>query len=193
MITKSLKIIAPLMLMTVVYTLLSGCAGSTVFLDRAYDFNFIEHVAVIPFDNLSNTQGAGKQATLVFITELLATETFAVVEPGETAKALNEVNAAKSVSLDIEQLKKLGKRLNIQGLFFGTVSESSTLRSGGVTVPVITMDLRLVETETGTTVWSANRTVGRPSLWAVLFGIGGKSSSETMQTCVKSLLKTLIK
>ncbi|MCX6638918.1 MAG: hypothetical protein NTW14_00325 [bacterium] len=191
--TKSKALSAFLALTGISLIWMSGCSGPTVFLDRSYDFNFIGRVAVIPFDNLSNSQGAGKQATLIFITELLATETFAVVEPGETAKALNEINAGKSMSLDLDQMVKLGKRLNVQGLIIGTVSESSSLRSGGVTVPVITMDLRLVETETGSTVWSAGRTVGRPSLVSILFGIGGKSTSETMQACVRSLLKTLIK
>ena len=65
--------------------LLSGCGGtgSTKFLHPEFDFGYVERVAVIPFDNLSNDQGAGARATRYFLSELLATEAFEVVDgPG---------------------------------------------------------------------------------------------------------------
>jgi curli biogenesis system outer membrane secretion channel CsgG len=183
----------PLILIALLTPFLWGCSGPSVFLDRTYDFGFVERIAVIPFENLSQNQGAGRQATLIAVTELLASEAFAVIEPGETAKVLGEVSTSRTGTLDLEQIKEVGKRLNAQGLVFGTVSETSTLRSGGMTVPTVTVDLRLVETETGSTVWSASNTEGRPGLFASLFGLGGKSSSETMRDCIHEALNTLIK
>lgn len=169
-----------------------GCSGPSVFLDRAFDFGYIEKVAVIPLENLSQSQTAGRQATLILNTELLASETFSIVEPGETAKVLGEV-APRSNQYDLDQVKEIGKRLGAQGLIFGTVSEISSARSGNASVPTVTVDLRMVETETGATVWAASATKGRPGLWASLFGLAGKSSSETMRDCIQDILKTLIK
>jgi TolB-like protein len=174
--------------------ILAGCGSAPlVFLNRSYDFNYIERVAVIPFENLSQTQGTGEYATLMFITQLLATETFDVVEPGETVKALNDLSLARTNTLSVDQIVALGNRLKVQALIFGTVGESTTTRSGSVAVPTVSMDVRMVETEKGTTVWSAAYTYGHPSLWSSLFGTAGKSTSETMKGCIHGILKTLIK
>ncbi len=172
--------------------LIYGCAGPTVFLDKSFDFNYVERVAVLPFENLSQSQTTSRQATLVFITELLASETYNVIEPGETAKVLATVNPTRGSALDLDQIKALGKSLNVQALILGTVNESTTYRSGAMTVPIITMEVRMVETETGNTVWSALRTEGRPGFFRSLLGLSGKSSAETMRDCTRSLLKTLI-
>jgi polysaccharide biosynthesis protein PelC len=171
-----------------------GCGGSSTFLDRSYNYSYLERVAVIPFDNLSQqSQTAGRQATLIFITELLSREVFTVVEPGETAKVLGEVNPGKGASLDIEQIKEVGKRLHVQGLFFGTISESASQRSGGGSGPVITLDVRLVETDSAATIWASTRTAGRPGTLAMLLGLNSKSNGEIMRDCSRKILGTLIK
>ncbi|RJP77757.1 MAG: hypothetical protein C4524_07655 [Candidatus Zixiibacteriota bacterium] len=184
-------LLTPVLLLGLLLSL-AGCGGPSVFLDRSFDFNYVERVAVIPFDNLSPSQTAGRQATLMFITELLATETFNVIEPGETARILAEVNPRSPGSLDRDQIRTLGQKLNAQALVFGTVSESSNLRNGGSTVPTVTMDLRMVETESGETIWAATHTEGRPGVLTSLFGVSGKSTSETMRSCVNEMLSTLI-
>jgi curli biogenesis system outer membrane secretion channel CsgG len=171
---------------------LAGCGGPVVFLDRTYDFYYIETVGVIPFENLSQSQGAGKQATLIFLTELLASETYDLTEPGETAKALSEFNLTRTGTLDITQIKQLGERLGVQALVFGTVSEVNTVRSGGISSSTVTLDLRMVETQTGSTVWAVSHSEGRRGLFASLFGLSGKTTSETMRKCVERILKTLI-
>jgi curli biogenesis system outer membrane secretion channel CsgG len=177
-----------------VFLVLSGCGSAPlVFLNRSFDFNYIEKIAVIPFDNLSQSQGAGQQATLMFVTEVLATETFDVVEMGETSKALAEMNLTRTSTLDVEQIIQLGKRLKVQGLVFGTIGESSVIRSGGYSNPSITMDLRLVETETGATVWAATHTQSGANWLSTLFGVTSQSSSETMRKCIHNILKTLVK
>jgi curli biogenesis system outer membrane secretion channel CsgG len=179
---------------------LCGCGSAPlVFLNRSFDFNYIESVAVFPFENLSQSQGAGQQATLMFVTEMLSLGSFDVVEMGETSKALTELNQARSGgaptpgTLDVQQIIQLGKRLKVQGLIFGTVGESVVLRSGGYSAPTITMDLRMVETETGTTVWAASHTESGSNWLSTLFGVSSKSTSETMRECIHNILKTLIK
>lgn len=174
---------------------IAGCGGSSVFVDPSFDFGYIERVAVVPFDNLSaSSQGLGKQATLAFMTELLTRKAFNVIEPGETAKVITDLNLARTGGdPSIDQIKEMGKKLNAQGVIFGTVSQSSMVRAGINNVPVITLDVRMVETESGLTVWAASRTAGRPGFFSTLLGVNGKADSEVLRQAVDDVLGTLIK
>jgi len=189
--TKSIFILMTVLLIGII----AGCGGMrpTVFLHGEYNFSFLEKVAVIPFDNLSKDQGAGARATRVFISELLSTETFDVVEPGEVNYVLEKLNLVRTDALTKEQIVKIGKELGIQGIFLGTVTESSQIRSGNSSAVTLTIVGRLVETETGETIWSATNTAGGKGFWSSLFGVGNKSQSEVMRDCIKGLLHTLIK
>ncbi|RME26605.1 MAG: hypothetical protein D6800_06170 [Candidatus Zixiibacteriota bacterium] len=173
--------------------LFAGCGGrQTVFLNREFNFQFVERVAVIPFDNLTGEKGAGARATRVFISELLATEAFDVVEPGEVTLALGKFSTLRTSELTTEQIKELGKTLHVQGLFFGSVTESSTSRSGDASINTVAMVVRLVETETGETVWSATGSSGGRGFWGPLFGGGGKPASEVTRDCARKILNTLV-
>ena len=52
--------------------------------------------------------------------------------------------------------------------------------------------MRLIETETGVTVWSATNTEDSASFWSSLFGTGQKSSSVVMRNCIDGCLDTLM-
>jgi TolB-like protein len=175
--------------------LLCGCAGGpTVFLNRDYNFQYLERVAVIPFDNLSDNQGAGPRATRIFISRLLSMESFDVVEPGEVTRAIEKYTAGGRFSeMTQEQILNIGKELKVQGIFVGSVTELSELRSGSSTTNIVTLVVRLIETEKGTTLWSATHSAGKRGFWASLFGGGGKTQTEAIRACVNGVLKTLIK
>jgi len=172
----------------------AGCGGTgtTKFVHPEFDFSFVESVAVIPFENLSDSQGSGAQATRYFITSLLSSDAFVVIEPGEVARALETQSLVRTAQLSVDQIKAVGRDLGVQGLFLGTVSESASLRSGSTTVSVVTVVLRLVETETGATVWSATNSDDSSGFWSTLFGTGQKSRSEVMRRCIDGCLDTLL-
>lgn len=171
-----------------------GCTGMkpTVFINPEFNFNYVERVAVVPFENLSKDQGAAYRATRFFITELLASEAFEVIEPGEVKKVIEEIGTTRTAELTQEQIVQIGKKLKVQALFLGTINESSVQRSGSSTSPVVTMIVRLVETETGATVWSATHTQTGKSFWSSIFGGRDKSMSEITRKCVSKTVKTLI-
>ena len=152
----------------------------------------MERVGVVPFENISDDQGAGAQATRYFIASLLAAEAFEVVEPGETARALGAQGVVRTAELDVDQIKAVGRDLGVQGLFLGSVSESASVRSGSRTVNVVTVVVRLVETETGATVWSATRSENSSTFWSSLFGTGQKARAEVMRSTVDSCLDSLL-
>jgi hypothetical protein len=185
-------------LFCIIVTILSiaistGCGGgTTVFLHDEYNFQFLERVAVIPFDNLTGDQGAGARSTRIFTAQLLAAEAFIVIEPGEVKRVLGEFNTLRTSELSEAQIKELGTKLRVQGLFFGTVTESAVARSGNASMTTVAMVARLVETETGETVWSATAAAGGRGFWGSLLGTGGSSASEATRACVKKILNTLI-
>jgi len=181
-------------LLAVLILAFAGCGGpgKTVFLHPEYNFSFVERVAVVPFENLTNDQGAGARVSRLYVTELLATDAFDVVEPGEVAKALQAIGVVRTADLTQEQTKQLGQALKVQAVFLGSVNESSTRTSGSQAVSYVTLTTRLVETETGITVWSATTTAGGRGFWSSLFGTATPSHSEVTRECVRKSIGTLV-
>jgi len=164
-----------------------GCGGMkpTTFVHPEYNFGYTERVAVIPFENLTDDQGAGARASRLFVAELLAADAFDVVEPGEVLRALGQLNLVRTGDLTLDQARQLGRELGVQGLLLGTVGESSEIREAGSVKSVVTLTARMVETDSGQTVWSTTHTEDSRGFWSALFGTGGPSSGEVMRRCVK--------
>jgi TolB-like protein len=184
----------PTLLLTLAVILSIGCAGSnsTTFVHPDYSFQYLEKVAVVPFDNLSTDKGAGARVSRVFVTDLLAEQVFDVVEPGEVSRVMMKYNLVRTSELTTEQIIEMGKALGVQGIILGTVNESASVRSGSSISNTVTLVVRMVETETGTTVWSTSKTRSGKGFWSSLFGTGGKSLSEVTNDCVKAVLNSLI-
>jgi polysaccharide biosynthesis protein PelC len=174
--------------------LFSGCATiqQTTFLHPDFDFSFVEKIAVIPFENLSSDQGAGARSSRFFNSALLSSDAFGIVEPGEVTKVLATHSLVRTAELTQEQIITIGKELGVQGLFLGSVNESTSLRTGSTNVSVVTIVIRLVETETGTTVWSATNSADSQTFWSTFFGTGQKSISEVTRICIDGCLETLL-
>lgn len=172
----------------------AGCGGirTTKYTHPGYDFAFVERVAVLPLLNLSEDPQAGTRATRILITELLATEAVDVVTPGEVAAALNRI-AGGSPTPSNEQVIALGEVLDVQALLMGSVAQSSMTRAGNVSVPVVTLDVHMVETETGTSVWAATHTEKGGSGGSKWLGTGGQPISATTRDCARKIIKTLVK
>jgi len=181
--------------------LVAACAGkvkTTSFLNPKFDFSFVERVAVLSFDNLSNDHQAGFRSTRLMITELLASGAVDVVEPGEVRAAVSKLPGAQTAPgaaflPNQEEFVALGKELGVQAVIVGTVAQAETLRSGAVNIPVITLDVHMVETETGATVWAATHTEKGASAGARALGTGGHALSATTRRCVKRLVEELVK
>jgi TolB-like protein len=172
----------------------AGCSANpkpTEFTNPAFDFGFLERVAVLPFENLSSDRQAGARATRLLITEVLASGTLDVVEPGEVQAAIGQFGT-RVVQPSHEQIVALGESLGVQALILGTVTQSDLARSGSSTVPVVGLDVRMVEVETGTVVWAATVTVKGDNLAARVLGTPGQPVAETTRRAVRRVLRTLI-
>lgn len=164
----------------------------TQFLNPNFDFSFVEKVAVVPLDNLSDDRQAGVRATRLLITELLSTGAVNVVEPGEVQAALDRTAVRQRIPTT-EEVVKLGQALGIQGIITGSVTQSESLRSGTVSIPVVTLDVHMLETETGAAVWAVTHTEKGAGLAAKVLGTGSEPISETTRRCVQAVVATLLK
>lgn len=177
---------------------LAGCAPglrTTAFTNPNFDFSYVERVAVLPFENLTNDRQAGPRATRLTITELLASGAVDVVEPGEVRAALARIQgsqASRGLQPSTDEVIALGKTLGVQAVIAGSVTQSEAVRSGAVSIPVVTLDVHMVEVETGATVWAATHTEKGGSIGARVLGTGGEPLSETTRRCVRGVLRSLI-
>ena len=192
---KTLARRAPILLLAAL--LMTGCAASrhTTYLDPQFDFGSIERVAIIPFENLSSDQGSSRYVTRLFFTELLAQKVFDIVEPGEVSAYMggHPGMTGQSAELSLDQIKDLAKTLNVQAIIFGSVGESSDLRSGNVSTHVVSISARMVNAETGSTVWSSSVNTGGPGFFARLFGFGEKTRGSAERGAVQKLIGSLVR
>ena len=176
-------------------SLLVACSGqmkSTQFSNSRFDFGFVERVAVLPFENFTADREAGYRATRFMVTELLASGAVDVVETGEVQAEVARQLGTRNVVPNTDAVIALGQELEVQALILGAVTQSEILRSGRVGIPVVTLDVRMVEVETGATVWAATHTEKGGSFSAKVLGTSGQPISQTTRLCVREILRTLI-
>jgi TolB-like protein len=173
-----------------------GCASGlepTQFTNPNFDFAFVEKVAVLPLENHSQDRQAAVRATRLLITELLATGAVDVVEPGQVQAALDRLPGGVRTAPNNEQITELGESLEVQAIIFGSVSQSENIRSGTVSIPVVTLDVHMVETETGVAVWAATHTEKGGGLSAKLLGTGAEPISATTRRCARVIVENPVK
>ena len=192
---STLTALATALLAMVVF---DGCKSSmppTDFVNPEFDFGFVERIAVMPFENDTNDRMAASRVTRLTLTELLASGAFDVVEPGEVEAAVNQIE-----DLSLRQagrpskahIAALGQSLQAQALILGSVTQSGIIRSGQVNIPVVTSDMRMVETETGVVVWAATHSEKGSNVSSKILGTGGVPLAQTTRLCVQGTLATLI-
>ena len=155
------------------------------------DFSSAKTVAVIPFQNFSNDKDAAERVRDVFSGMLLATEAIYVLPPGEVHRAISRVGIVKPAAPSIEEIKGLSGILGVDVVITGAVREYQVLRSGASTANIISFSLQMIETETGTIIWSASSTKGGITLTDRIFGGGGKPMNDVTLESVNELLNKL--
>lgn len=171
----------------------TSCVSTTQtrFLHKNADLGAITKVAVLPFDNLTAERAASDKVQKIFYLELLSLDVFEVVEPGQVVKLFRGGSGAEA--LGPADYQKIGKDLGVDGVFIGTVVDYADVTTGSTRTPDVTIQLRLIETHSGVTVWSAGQTRSGASTSTRLFGIGGSSLTEAARRVIRSELKTLLK
>lgn len=174
----------------------AGCAkkyrgASATFHDPNMDFGLIQSVAVLPFENLSNSGKAEEQVRDVFMTMLQAEVAIYVVPPGEVQRALSRVQPASAAAPTPEEVVKLASNMEVDVIFTGTVLEFGQVRSGSASANVCSISVKMIEGQTGKVVWSASSTRGGVGAGDRLVGGGGAPTNIVVTKAVDDLLNRL--
>jgi len=134
-----------------------------------------EKIAILPFENLSAREGAGKMAGSLFLVKMLGTGTYSISDPGAVEEALGAQRVRLTSHIPLTVLKKLGDEMGVRFILMGTVLENEmqvlTGSSGGGQVPSVSITARIVEVATGKVVWAGAR-ARRGTDFEKIFGIG---------------------
>ncbi|HEX9243042.1 MAG TPA: CsgG/HfaB family protein [Anaeromyxobacter sp.] len=172
--------------------LAAGCAGSTPhYTNRRADLSSMRRVAVLPFDNISEERLAGEKVQRIFVAELLEAGAFDVVEPGRVVRVLRDEKIDSPSAMSPEDVQRVGKALQADGLVLGTVLELAEPRGAQGAPPSVTVQLKLVETATGTTVWSATRQRNGATFGSRFLGLAPASSTEVVAAALREAIRTI--
>ena len=169
-----------------------GCSsGPSSYVQTDADFSFVSRAAVLPFQNLSQDLHAGTRMQSVFLASILERDALSMVNLGETLNAMGRLRLGTDIALTRDQIIDLGKELQVDALFFGTVEEFGMERMSNDRVYVITVTFSMVETETGSLIWTSQVHENGTSLWRKLFGGGSSSLYDVSRSTVEQALETL--
>ncbi len=168
----------------------SACSSSRQFVHASADLSTIREVAVLPFDDVAGDKLGGERVQRIFLTELLALGVFDPVEPGQVLRAMRTQRVEPS-SLTPEDIQKIGKELKVQGIFVGTLVEYEEGR--GSQGAQVTLHLRLLDVESGKTVWSTSRSGSGSTVSGRLFGMGSRTAAEVAQALIREELELLVR
>lgn len=153
----------------------AGCGGSRSFVHPQTDIGFYKKLGVVTFRNLTGDRFAGQKMTSSFVTELLLSKKFDVVEPGEferiVADVLKGTAGSEEQELNAEQLKAIGEKAGVQGVIEGEVREFQMTRIGSEDFPLISLAIKLVDAPSGQVIWMSSYTAkGGPKFPIFSFG-----------------------
>jgi curli biogenesis system outer membrane secretion channel CsgG len=149
-------------------------------------------VAVLEFKNKADNQwwyhGGATAAQDVFVTELVKSGKFRVVEREQLAALMEEKNLTLSGDVDPATAVRIGKLLGVNYLLTGAVTEygNTDVGGGGFGVSagkrkfVAAMNARLIDTSTGEIVWADEAREEEASVKVSVFGVGGGVDDDRM-------------
>lgn len=171
----------------------AGCAttGEHTYKNTSMNFGAVQSVAVLPFENLTGDDDAAARVRDAFMGMLLATEAMYVLPPGEVQRGIERAGLRKPSEPTAEQVKTLGKILDVGAVITGVLREYGTVRSGQSEANLISVSLQMMEVETGTVVWSGASTKGGITVSDRLFGGGGDPMNAVTKEAINDLLDQL--
>jgi hypothetical protein len=185
---KLTGITAALLLLLVV----AGCAEPGVsHHDSLMDFGSVQTVAILPLANLTRDEAAGERVRDTLATMLLATDALYVLPSGEVARGIARTGMADITRPSVEEVKKFCGITKADAVITGVVREYGEVRSGQTAANAIALSLQMLDSQTGSVVWSADTARGGITMTDRLFGGGGKPMDAVTRDAVNDLLDKL--
>lgn len=121
--------------------------------------NAIRCVAIMPFENLTNHNTAGKIISDLLATEFYLSRKFNVMERTEVQRFLEQRNIKLPQQVDPALAQKIGQLLGVEGIIIGSVSEYRDRESPyefDVEEPTVGFNARLVSVASGAVLWASS-------------------------------------
>lgn len=151
---------APLLLCVAVLSALLGCAApGKLYVNSDADMSYYDKVAVLPFSNMSGQPYAGDRVMRSFVTELVITERFHIVDPSEFRAVLDRIGGlpGSDGAYDPKKLKDASKETGATGIIRGAVTEYGMQRGGeSDDRPILAFDVEMIDVQTSNIVWRAS-------------------------------------
>jgi TolB-like protein len=183
---------SPLIILCLIVLTLCGCAVSPrAYVSGRLDAGTVKRVAILPFENLSGQQDAGRKIEHLFLVELMSAGGYLVAEPGEVDRVLMQNRIRATTRVPFSALKTIGEELNVEFILLGTVLEYRSYGAPGGEIPSVAIAARMTEVNSGDIVWSSHHSrKGDDS--ETVFGMGRVTSLEALaQNTVSGIVKTL--
>lgn len=168
----------------------AGCAsGPRLYVNSEADLTFYKKIAVIPFRNLTNERFAGERITRAFMTELVMTEHYEIVDQNEFAAVLDKIggNPGFEGVYDPAKVREAAAQIQVTGVLRGTVTEYTMQRSGTSDIPVVAFDAELIDVATNNVVWRGS-VVRRGKGRVPLLGGGERTYGQLVQDATRELV-----
>ena len=168
-------------------------------------------IAVLEFKNKADNQwwyhGGAAAAQDVFVTELVKSGKYRVVDREQLEALMQEKHLTLSGDVDPKTAVKIGKLLGVNYLMTGAVTEygntdKSSSGGGGVSAGkrnfVAAMNARLMDTSTGKVVWTDQTRSQEENAKVSVGGFGGgvddnRMFDKVMKPCIQNLVARLLK
>ena len=191
--TRAARCMGPVVLATA--CLVSSCAPAIrVYVNPEADLAFYKKIAVLPFTDMSTAAMAGPRVTRAFVTELIMTDRFTIVQPEDFTSTLHRMGIFKGQdgTYDADKLQHAATQLGVTGILRGAVTEYQMGRSEGGDIPAVAFDAELLDVGTGNVVWRSSiskRGKGR----VPVFGSNTRSLGRLTQQACRELVDQLRK
>jgi len=162
-------------------------------------------IAVLEFKNKADNQwwyhGGATAAQDVFVTELVKSGKFRVIEREQLDALMREKGLSLSGDIDPSTAIKAGKLLGLNYLLTGAVTEygETDVGGGGFGISagkkkfVAAMNARLINTTTGEIVWADEGRGEESSVKVSVFGVGGGvDDSRMFDKVLKPIIQKLV-
>ncbi|HEU4724300.1 MAG TPA: hypothetical protein VFU59_03280 [Candidatus Eisenbacteria bacterium] len=168
----------------------AGCAsGPRLYVNSQADLSFYKKIAVLPFRNLTNERFAGERITRAFMTELVMTEHYEIVDQNEFASVLDKIggNPGFEGVYDPNKVKDAASQIGVTGILRGTVTEYTMQRNGTSETPVVSFDAELIDVGTNNVVWRGS-VVRRGKGRVPILGGGARTYGQLVQDATRELV-----
>lgn len=190
-----------------VLSALALCAVATPVTSHAAEKSSKPRLAVLEFKNKADNQwwyhGGAEAAQDVFVTELVKSGKFRVVEREQLEALMREKNLTLSGDVDPSTAVRVGKLLGVNYILTGAVTEYGTTDKGahgsgigrlpgfsaGKRSFVAALNARLIDTSTGEIVWADE---GREEESSVKVSVGGFGGGVDDNAMFDKVLKPVI-